>query len=232
MLNNINITKLDSLIQYILQNYSNLQETRNSQHQPLDLLILLILNQSCTDNMADKAFKNLHNHYSNYQEILDEYNPARLTQLIKICGLSKTKSQYILNTLEFLATYYSLDIQMDFLQELSNTEAIKLITSIKGIGVKSASCMLVFGKGLRRNVFAIDTHIGRIFKRLAIFPETISIANAHYPVQAVFDKYDNINPAPAYTVHVALVEHGRHICYARKPQCHKCDLQNYCNYFQ
>ena len=211
-----------ALINLILENNPDIQEIRNSRHKPLDLLILLILNQSTSDDLADLAFKKLKLDYPDYKTILAENNPEKLTESIKICGLSKSKSVYILNTLNYLEKQNWLDINLNFINDLSDAEALEALTQIKGIGIKSASCLLMFS--FKRGTFPIDTHLFRIFKRLGnIIPANIDLVKAHKLLQP------QIQGKLAFQVHVALIELGRKVCLGKtNPKCSICYLNSIC----
>lgn len=216
--------KFDLLVNMILQNNEVVVEERNSNHYPLDLLILLILNQSTTDLLADKAFINLKEKYKNYEEILAENDPVKLTQAIKICGLAPTKAKYILNALSYLKERAWLDINMDFINSMTDEEALKAITGIKGVGIKSASCLLMFS--FKRGTFPVDTHLFRILKRVGgLFPVGSSVEQVHKILQP------KISGENSFKVHVSLIELGRNICKApQKPLCERCYLKPICDY--
>ncbi|MFN5538636.1 MAG: endonuclease III domain-containing protein [Candidatus Melainabacteria bacterium] len=220
--------KFNALCHLTLQNNLNVSEERNSNHLPLDLLILLILNQSTTDTLSDRAFQQLKKDYPdnkqvNYEKILRENNPAKLVKSIQICGLASTKAKYILNALLYLAERGWLDLEMRFVNQMSDDEALKAITAIKGVAIKSASCLLMFGFG--RNTFPIDTHLFRIFKKVGgILPLKTDSDRAHKLIQPLVEGID------AFTIHVGLIELGRKVCNSRKPLCNQCYLNKICDY--
>ncbi|MDJ0624780.1 MAG: hypothetical protein QNJ31_00235 [Candidatus Caenarcaniphilales bacterium] len=218
--------KFDVLVDLVLRNNNVVREERNTSHKPLDLLILLILNQSTTDLLADRAFADLMRAYKSYEEILKENDLKKLTSSIKICGLAPTKAQYILNTLHYLKENNWLDLELKFIKRMTDQEAIKAITAIKGVGVKSASCLLMFS--FQRGTFPIDTHLYRVFKRIGgIFPENTSPEQAHKLIQP------RIDGSNSFKVHVSLIEHGRKVCTApKKPKCGECYIQPICDYYQ
>jgi endonuclease-3 len=216
--------KFLTVIKLVLKNNPQITEERNSKLDPLDLLILLVLNQSTTDELSDRAFAQMHKDYDGYSAILRENNPVKLAQSIKLCGLAPTKAQYILNVLHFLNENYDLNVKMPFINELSDAEALKELTKIKGIGVKSASCMLMFSFG--RGLFPIDTHLFRVLHRLGgiLSPKTTTEA-AHKLLQPL------VNKKEAFIGHLGLIELGRKVCKApQKPKCDECYLAVVCDY--
>jgi endonuclease-3 len=217
--------KFQLLTSLVINNNPNITETRNTNHKPLDLLILLILNQSTSDVLADKAFLQLKEDYPSYEQILQENNPVKLTQSIKICGLAPSKAKYVLNALHYLKENNWLDINLSFINKLSDEEALKALTKIKGVGVKSASCLLMFS--FQRGTFPIDTHLFRILKRVGgIISPKASAEQAHKIIQP------KIQGSDSFIVHVGLIELGRNICYAplKKPLCKECYLNQICDF--
>jgi len=205
-------------------------ETRNSSHQALDLLILLILNQSTTDDLSDLAFRSFKKKFGSYQNILRKLSREQdfyrlqneIKESIRICGLAKTKSFYILETLKTLEKENRLNSELDFINDLSNQEALRELTKLKGVGVKSASCLLMFS--FQREILPIDTHLFRIFKRLkVILSEKISSQKAHKLIQPIVKKHN-------FLLHVALIKLGREICFSRKPKCQVCYLSKICEF--
>jgi endonuclease-3 len=90
----------------------------------------------------------------------------------------------------------------------------------KGIGSKTIACVLLFGLG--RAAFPVDTHVFRVSRRLGLLdgqrtPET---------AQAFLES--RIAPEDHYALHLHLVEHGRQICRAQRPQCQRCVLVTLC----
>jgi endonuclease III len=148
--------------------------------------------------------------------------PENLIKSIKICGLSKIKANYILNALNYLQEHNWLNINLDFINTLSNEEALKALIKIKGVGIKSASCLLMFA--FKRGTFPIDTHLFRILKRVGnIMPVETNLVKAHKLLQP------QVQGELAYQVHVALIELGRKICIAGKnPKCSICYLNLIC----
>ena len=216
--------KFQALVHLLLTNNPVRSEKRNSSTKPLDLLILLILNQSTTDELADRAFAQLKKDYPDYKTLLKENKLEKIINSIKVCGLASSKAQYILNALKFLNERDCLDINLKFIKQMSDSEALKTLTQIKGVGVKSASCLLMFAFG--RPTFPIDTHLMRIFKRVGgIIPQKASSEQIHKIIQP------QITGQEAFIAHITLIELGRSICLSpQKPLCNQCPLNSICDF--
>lgn len=184
---------------------------------PLDLLIATILSQNTNDNNSYKAFQNLKNHYKTWEEVAN-LNRVTIESLIRVAGLAKQKSEAIKNLLSELKTRGSLTI--DFVKPLDDNLAIEQLTSYKGIGVKTASCVLLFA--LNRNVCPVDTHVHRTVNRIGIVSEktpdkTFYSLNQKFP--------ENI----AHSFHTNLIRLGREVCKPANPTCGICPLIKICS---
>jgi endonuclease-3 len=109
---------------------------------------------------------------------------------------------------------------LDFLESMSTTEAKDYLISLPGVGLKTASCVLLFSLG--RPSLPVDTHIFRVVKRLGLLEPDININAAHDLLQ------NKIHPSKIYQFHVHVIKHGRQVCHARWPHCRECVLEKCC----
>lgn len=184
---------------------------------PLDELIKTILSQNTNDRNRDYAFDALKDHFPRWVDILSSA-PGELEGIIAPAGLASTRSQTIRN---LLSRIYS-DGRENFpdLCTMDPGEAFGSLVSIKGVGPKTASCVLLFSCGLP--AFPVDTHIHRVAGRLGLLPEKADRLKAH-------NVLGNFFAAPHYLeVHLNLIRLGREICRPRKPGCSSCPLNEVC----
>jgi endonuclease-3 len=73
--------------------------------------------------------------------------------------------------------------------------------------------------------FPVDTHVHRVTRRLGLIPEKTSREKAHELLEKL------VPPELYYLFHLNLIEHGRAVCHARKPECDRCVLQDHCAYY-
>jgi endonuclease-3 len=218
------ITEKKLQTKYITQ---NLEATygipRNtSPDDPLDELILTILSQSTSDINSRRAFDSLKKRFRDW-EAVRRARPASIAAAIKSGGLANTKSVVIKNVLnQILARRGKLD--MSFLHTVPLDEAREFLLSLKGIGPKTAACVLLFS--CNRPVFPMDTHILRITKRLGLVPQKSNDLSAHKIMESL------IPPKKHYSLHINFIRHGRKICRSRDPLCDQCSLQEQCEFGQ
>lgn len=212
--------QLKFVIQNLEATYGVPRNTR--REDPLDELIGTILSQSTTDINSDRAFASLKNKFPDW----DSARRARtsgIAAVIKSGGLANVKSVVIKNILnEILARRGNLDLS--FLKTAPIEQARQFLLSLKGVGPKTAACVLLFA--CRRQVFPMDTHIFRIARRLGLLPDKITDEQAHRLVESL------IPIGKHYSLHINLITHGRKICHPRDPKCERCPLVEHCEYGQ
>lgn len=184
----------------------------------LDNLVATVLSQATTNTNSSRAFRNLKATFPKWEQVIDA-GPSEIERCIKCGGLAEAKSKVIHQILLQLKEEQG-SCTLEFIRDMKNDEAKKKLCMFRGVGPKTASCVLMFG--MRRGEFPVDTHIRRISARLgwtrpgSTAESTYDILNGCLP--------DDIK----YDLHVLLIEHGREICKARRPQCGICSFQKTC----
>jgi len=191
---------------------------QNPLPEPIDTLIATILSQNTNDNNSYRAYKNLKSHFSKWEEI-NSVRRSSIEKLIRTAGLAKQKSTAIKNLINALSGRN--DINLKFLNELDNSEAITELTKFDGVGVKTASCVLLFA--LDKNVCPVDTHVHRTVNR-------IGIVNEKTPDKTFYALNKNLPDGIAHSFHTNLIHLGREICKPARPLCSICPLLKICQY--
>jgi endonuclease III len=194
-------------------------EKKKKRGNLLDILIATILSQNTNDVLSLKAYENLKASYSNWEKLLSVSQP-RIAKLIQIGGLANQKSLVIKNLVKYLQKR-NRKVDLDYLLKMSDEEIFEELGTIKGIGNKTISCLLLFG--MNRNSFPVDTHIHRICNRIGIV-NTKNANDTYSEMKLVVPK------GKEYSLHVGLIRFGRDVCKARNPECFKCQLIDICNY--
>ena len=187
---------------------------------PLDLLIATILSQNTNDNNSYSAFLNLKNRFATWNDML-KVELEEIKDLIKVAGLTNQKANAIISFLNQLIEKNG-NVSLKFINNMSNNEILEFLTIQKGIGIKTASCVLLFA--LERNVCPVDTHVHRLVNRLGI-------VNTKNPVDSFYKLNENFPKANiAHQFHTNLILHGRNICRPKNPFCNDCLCINLCKY--
>ncbi len=186
---------------------------------PVDMIIATILSQNTNDKNSYKAFQNLKERFKSWGEVA-KLTPSQIEKQIKIAGLGKQKSKAIKNLLSTLLKENGR-ISFKYLDKLKDEEILYELTSFPGVGLKTASCVLLFS--LRKNFCPVDTHVHRTTNRIGIVKtsspnKTFEILNKDLP------------EGIAHQFHTNLIRLGREICRPAKPACNICPLLKVCNY--
>jgi len=212
-------TKVGAIYDRLVDTYGAL--TLRPGGDPLDELIGTILSQSTTDTNSGRAYEQLRAAYPTWEEVLDA-SEREIYEAIKVAGLGKIKAPRIQNTLREVLRRRG-ELSLDFLAALPLAEGKQWLTSLEGIGPKTAACVLLFALG--KPALPVDTHVYRVSKRLGLIGPRVSADKAHAQLE------DALDPEMVYTFHIDMIRHGRQICHAQRPACEKCPLRDLCDYY-
>jgi endonuclease-3 len=144
-----------------------------------------------------------------------------LEEAIRPGGISKIKSARIKSILRAVTeTAPGGALSLDWLPDRSVPEAQRYLTSLPGVGRKTAACVLLFALGMRD--VPVDTHVSRVGTRLALFRAGASFEELHDTMLEITP------PGHELEFHVNLLRHGRRTCHARRPNCRECALRRMC----
>jgi endonuclease-3 len=188
------------------------------QEKPVDVLVQTILSQNTSDKNSRPAFQHLLATFSNWDEIAGA-RVDRICEAIKTGGLGVVKARYIKESLlEIRSRQGSFDL--DFLKGLPLDEAREWLMRLPGVGMKTASVVLLFSLGMP--AMPVDTHVFRISKRLGLIDARATVEKAHRILEKLVPAKD------IYKLHILLIEHGRKTCKAQRPRCIDCVLARLC----
>ena len=189
----------------------------------LGTLIEAILSQSTTNINSERAFEQLMTRFEGDWHQIQRAASAEVVEAIRCGGLAKQKAPRIQ---AILAQLYKErgDYSLEHLRELPAKDALAQLMAMPGVGPKTARYVLMHAAQLP--VFAMDTHILRICKRLGWIKAHLSDERAHAAMESIM-------PAGQHELaHVVFIWHGRRCCHARHPACKSCPLLASCPYGQ
>jgi endonuclease III len=185
---------------------------------PLDELILTVLSQHTSDVNADRAFASLRAAYPTWDAVVAAPE-ASLADTIRSGGLANTKAPRIQAILrEVHDREHAFDLSR--LRDLPDAEARAYLTSLPGIGPKTAAVVLSFALG--RDAIPVDTHVHRVARRLGLVPPEATAEQADRLL------HDLVPDGLRTRLHVGLIRLGREICKAPTPRCNVCPLKDLC----
>jgi len=185
---------------------------------PVEELVFTILSQNTSDTNASRALVSLKRKFCRWEDVV-RAPASSIAAAIHSSGLAATKARYIKDTLTGILEEKG-DLSLGFLKEMNDQEALRYLTKYTGVGVKTASCVLLFSLG--RPLMPVDTHVFRVSKRLGLLGKNVTRNAAHKILGAVTP------PSDIFSFHVNLVRHGRRICRAQMPLCDTCVIEPLC----
>ena len=197
----------------ILKNYYPDATCSLDFETPFQILIATILSAQCTDERVNKTTPSIFPYYSTPEDFA-KMDIQVLENLIHPCGFYKNKAKNIKACSQKLID--------DFNSEVPKT-ADELM-SLPGVGRKTANVVLLEAFGISEGI-AVDTHAKRI-------SNLIGFSNENDPSKIEQDLLNLFPKEYLKDVNHLLVWHGRNTCIARRPQCDRCPIKNYCNYFK
>jgi endonuclease-3 len=175
---------------------------------PLQLLVATILSAQCTDVRVNMVTPALFNRFPDAQA----FAMAERTEvegLIQSTGFFRNKATNIIGCCQMLVNLHGGEVP-------SNLEALVLLP---GVGRKTANVVLGHCFGIPG--ITVDTHVGRLSRRLGLTEQEDPVKVEHELMQQW--------PADMWTVtSLRLIDHGRAVCDARKPACARCTLADMC----
>jgi endonuclease-3 len=185
---------------------------------PLEVLIRTVLSQNTNDRNRDLAYEGLKRKFPRWEDLLVA-DLKEIAEAIKVGGLARQKSARIKEILRWVQDRWG-GMTISRLCEMGVEEARGILLGLKGVGLKTANCVLAFGCG--RAVFPVDTHILRITKRLGLVPAQATAEKAHGLLAEL------VPEGMAIPLHLNLIRYGREICKAPRPRCSRCLFPELC----
>lgn len=193
---------------------------RTGHLDPVSELVSTILSQNTSDTNRDRAYNQLRERFPTWEAVRDA-DARQIREAIRPAGLSEVKAPRIKQALRRV-TQEAGRLSLDFLSDMSVEEAKAWLTSIKGVGPKTAAIVLLFSFG--RPAFPVDTHILRVSRRLGLIGPRVSREQAHPILEEL------VPQRLYYPFHINVIQHGREIC-RPQPRCEVCPLRDLCCYY-
>ena len=177
-------------------------------------LISAVLSQHTSDLNSERAFQELWRRFGSWEAVLAA-TPDQVANAIRAGGLARIKAPRILEVLHQVRALRG-EFDLSFLKELPLAEAKAWLRRLPGVGPKTAAVVLCFSLGMP--AFPVDTHVHRVSRRLGLVGPRVTAEEAHGVLEA------DIASEQVFSFHVYLITHGRRVCKAQRPQCHRCVL--------
>lgn len=173
-----------------------------------ELLTATILSAQCTDEMVNKVTPELFRRYPT-PDALARAPVGQIENMIRRLGLFRSKARSLKKCAQELAEKYAGEVPA----------TMEELTRLAGVGRKTANVILGHAFGVPGIV--VDTHCKRLSRRLGLTKQ-------EDPNKIERDLMKLLPPQEWTGFSHRLILHGRRVCYARKPNCKGCTLNDLC----
>lgn len=175
---------------------------------PFQLLIATILSAQCTDKTVNKVTPALFKRFPDAAAFA-QADPGEVEALIKPTGFFRNKARNIIACAQALMSDHDGQVPA----------SLEALTKLPGVGRKTAN--VVLGNAFDIPGMVVDTHIGRLSRRLGL-------TKNNDPVKVEHDLMKLFPPTEWTILGHRLIFHGRQVCDARRPRCDICTLKSFC----
>jgi len=172
------------------------------------LLIATRLSAQCTDKRVNMVTPDLFKAFPTAEKMANA-DLSVVEELIKTCGLYKTKAKDLIGIGRMITDIYGGEIP----------DTIEELTKLPGVGRKTAN--LVCGDIFKKPAVVTDTHFIRICNRLGF-------VNTTNPLTVEKEMRKLLPPEKSNDFCHRTVLFGRDICTARNAKCDICNLSEFC----
>jgi len=175
---------------------------------PFQLLAATILSAQTTDERVNMVTPELFRRYPTAAD-LAAANPEDVEEIIKSTGFFRQKTKSLIAMAQALEERFGGEVP----------PRLDDLVTLPGVGRKTANVVLSVDFDLPG--LPVDTHVGRLSRRLGLTTETD-------PVKVELALNDLVPPAERGKLSLRLILLGRQVCLARRTRCEDCVLNDFC----
>ncbi len=187
-------------------------KTQLRHRNPFELLVATILSAQCTDKQVNAVTGNL------FRQLPDPASFAGASRetietLIHSTGFYRNKAKHLQACARQILEKHGGTVP----------STLEDLVRLPGVGRKTAN--VVLGAAFDTPGVVVDTHVGRISRRLGLTEEKD-------PVKVEFDLMSIVPRSEWSDFSLRLVYFGRDLCTARRPKCPQCFLKELCPWLE
>nr|AAA86508.1 ultraviolet N-glycosylase/AP lyase [Micrococcus luteus] len=176
---------------------------------PFELLVATVLSAQTTDVRVNAATPALFARFPDAHAMAAATEPE-LQELVRSTGFYRNKASAILRLSQELVGRHDGEVPA----------RLEDLVALPGVGRKTA--FVVLGNAFGQPGITVDTHFGRLARRLGFTDETD-------PGKGRARRGRPVPPARDWTMlSHRLIFHGRRVCHARRPACGRCPIARWC----
>lgn len=179
-----------------------------NHRNPFELLTATILSAQTTDERVNVVTPELFARYPD-ASALAAADPTVVEQIIRSAGFYQVKTRNLVATAQSLVERFDGHVPT----------ALEDLITLAGVGRKTANVVRSVAFGLPG--LPVDTHVGRLSRRLGLTTEKDPVK-----VETELGRY--LPPQAWGDFSLRMILHGRRVCFAKKPSCAQCTLEDVC----
>lgn len=193
---------------------------RDSMHE----LISTMLSHRTNHANEEKAYYGMRERFGSWENVRDAPLPE-LIEAIATSNYPEVKAPRIQEALRLIIAERG-EANIDFLRDMTMEEALAWLTALPGVGLKTASLVLLFN--FYKPVLPVDTHVHRVTQRIGVIGPKVSAEKAHDILLAMLPKDAKV----LFNFHVHFLWHGQRVCTWASPRCEVCVLKDLCDWYK
>lgn len=175
---------------------------------PFELLAATILSAQTTDARVNMVTPALFARYPTPED-LAHADQTELEELIRSTGFYASKARNLIGMANRLVDEYGGEVPTD----------LDDLVTLPGVGRKTGNVVRSVAFGLPG--LPVDTHVGRLARRLGL-------TEHEDPVKVELELNGFLPAAARGDFSLRMILHGRRVCFAKKPNCEECVLEDFC----
>jgi endonuclease III len=216
----VKVQRLERIASMLSAQYS--LPRHGNKHRAMDELVYILLSRQTNERNFVRAYRALKRRCRSWNQLLT-MTERQLRSAISSAGFGRQRARELKRIARRLHADFGT-ASLKRLATLTDEAAEAYLTSLPGIGKKSARCILMYSMG--RSLFPVDVHCFRILNRIGIIRRRGPVRNHEDSIQRI------IPSSLRYTLHVTFVSLGRDVCHAVAPDCNRCCLRKECRFSQ
>ncbi len=214
--------KAMEVYQRLLKTYG--EHPLKPRREPMHELISTMLSHRTTQQNEQIAFDRMWARYGSWEAIRDA-PVEELAETIEPANFPEVKAPRIKEALARIIAERG-EPSIDFLRDLPPEEGLKWLMSFPGVGIKTASLVLLFC--FAKPVLPVDSHVHRVSQRLGLIAPKVGPTAAHAILLSLLPH----DPHVLFNFHINMLRHGQQICIWSTPRCERCPLTDLCDWYQ
>lgn len=202
------MSRIDEIIRILKAEYPH-SRTALQFRNPLQIMVATILSAQCTDKRVNMVTPALFAKYPRVEDFARAQAPE-LEDAIRSTGFYRNKARSIIGA--------ARKIVEDFQGKVPDT--MENLLTLPGVARKTANIILSSGYGKAEGI-AVDTHVKRLAGRMGLSREK-------HPDKIEKDLLAIVPKTEWLDFNYILVNHGRSVCQARRPDCPRCAVRSLC----